>query len=177
MNLIPEGDIYRLIVGSKLPEAEKFERWVFDEVLPQIRQTNGYIPIQQEDSEEEIMAKALLIAQKTIEKKNELIKNLQPKADWFDKFMNSDGLFTSTQIAKMINYPSAQKLNKELNELKICYKKGKNWIPYANVDETWYKVLTCEFNGASSTQLKFTPIGVFEICKLLDIELKEDILG
>ena len=42
--LIPEGDIYRLIMKSKLPESEKFESWVFDEVLPQIRQTGGYIP-------------------------------------------------------------------------------------------------------------------------------------
>lgn len=42
VNYIPEGDLYRLIVSSKLPAAEKFERWVFDEVLPSIRQTGGY---------------------------------------------------------------------------------------------------------------------------------------
>lgn len=41
-NYIPEGDLYRLIVSSKLPAAEKFERWVFDEVLPSIRKTGGY---------------------------------------------------------------------------------------------------------------------------------------
>ena len=41
-NYIPEGDLYRLIVSSKLPSAEKFERWVFDEVLPSIRKTGGY---------------------------------------------------------------------------------------------------------------------------------------
>ena len=43
MSFIPEGDVYRLIVKSKLPAAEKFESWVFDEVLPTIRQTGGYI--------------------------------------------------------------------------------------------------------------------------------------
>ena len=43
MNFIPEGDVYRLIVSSKLPSAEKFESWVFDEVLPTIRKTGGYI--------------------------------------------------------------------------------------------------------------------------------------
>lgn len=42
VNYIPEGDLYRLIVSSKLPAAEKFERWVFDEVLPSIRKTGGY---------------------------------------------------------------------------------------------------------------------------------------
>lgn len=43
INYIPEGDLYRLIVSSKLPKAEEFERWVFDEVLPQIRHNGGYI--------------------------------------------------------------------------------------------------------------------------------------
>lgn len=47
--IIPEGDMYRLIIHSKLPNAEKFESWVFDEVLPQIRKTGGYIPIDEED--------------------------------------------------------------------------------------------------------------------------------
>ena len=75
VNFIPEGDIYRLITGSKLPQAEKFEQWVFDEVLPQIRQTGGYIHIEEEMTDEEIMAKALLVAQKTIKKKDELIAN------------------------------------------------------------------------------------------------------
>lgn len=43
INFIPESDVYRLIVRSKLPSAEKFERWVFDEVLPMIRKTGGYV--------------------------------------------------------------------------------------------------------------------------------------
>lgn len=42
MKIIPEGDVYRLIIRSQLPSAEKFERWIFDEVIPQIRQTGGY---------------------------------------------------------------------------------------------------------------------------------------
>lgn len=42
MNFLPEGDLYRLITHSKLPSAEKFERWVFDEVLPTLRQTGQY---------------------------------------------------------------------------------------------------------------------------------------
>lgn len=49
--IIPEGDMYRLIIHSKLPNAEKFESWVFDEVLPQIRKTGGYIPVNEEDDE------------------------------------------------------------------------------------------------------------------------------
>ena len=71
--LIPEGDIYRLIMKSKLPQAEKFESWVMDEVLPQIRKTGGYIPVQEEMTDDEIMARALIVAQNTIKKKDELI--------------------------------------------------------------------------------------------------------
>ena len=73
MTLIPESDIYRLIFGSKLESAEKFQDWVFDEVLPQIRQTGGYIPVQEEMTDDEIMARALIVAQNTIKKKDELI--------------------------------------------------------------------------------------------------------
>ena len=43
VNMIPEGDVYRLIIKSKLPSAQKFEEWVMDEVLPEIRRTGGYI--------------------------------------------------------------------------------------------------------------------------------------
>ena len=70
VNFIPEGDIYRLIIRSNIPQAEKFESWVFDEVLPQIRKTGGYIPVKEEDDELTIMSKALLIAQKTLEQKD-----------------------------------------------------------------------------------------------------------
>lgn len=72
-SVIPESDIYRLIIKSKLPKAQEFERWVMEEVLPQIRQTGGYIPVSQEDDEKEVLAKAFLIAQKTIEKKEKLV--------------------------------------------------------------------------------------------------------
>ena len=43
MAFIPEGDVYRLIVHSRMPGAERFEKWVFDEVLPMIRKTGGYM--------------------------------------------------------------------------------------------------------------------------------------
>ena len=75
--LITEGDIYRLIIRSHKPEAERFERWIFDEVLPQIRQTGGYIPIKEEDDELTIMSKAFMIAQKTIDEKQQQIEQQQ----------------------------------------------------------------------------------------------------
>ena len=74
MIVINESGLYSLVLRSKLPGAKKFRRWVTSEVLPQIRKTGGYIPISEEMSEAEIMAKALIISQKTIEKKDELLK-------------------------------------------------------------------------------------------------------
>ena len=56
MAFIPEGDIYRLAAKSELPGAERFESWIFDEVLPSIRRNGGYIANQDELSPEELMA-------------------------------------------------------------------------------------------------------------------------
>ena len=73
MNVIPEGDVYRLIIRSKLPSAEKFEVWVFDEVLPTIRQTGKYEI--KPKSKEQILSEALLIANGVIEELNTKIDN------------------------------------------------------------------------------------------------------
>lgn len=61
MNFIPEGDVYRMAASSQLPGAEKFESWIFDEVIPSIRKNGGYIKGQQDMTPEELMAAALLM--------------------------------------------------------------------------------------------------------------------
>ena len=65
--LINESGLYSLILSSKLPDAKKFKRWVTSEVLPSIRKTGGYIAGQESLTDVELLAKAVLIAQKTIE--------------------------------------------------------------------------------------------------------------
>lgn len=79
--VIPEGDIYRLIIRSKLSSAERFEHWVFDEVLPAIHHNGGYIMGQENLSDSELMAKAILVAQKTIEHKNQIIEQQKAKIE------------------------------------------------------------------------------------------------
>ena len=74
VNIIPEGDVYRLITHSKMPSAEKFETWVFDEVLPTIRQTGKYE--MKPKSKEQILSEALLIANGVIEELNTKIDNI-----------------------------------------------------------------------------------------------------
>ena len=172
--LINEYALYDLVFESPLPSAKLFKKWVTHEVLPQIRKTSGYIPINKEDDDATIMAKALLIAQKTIDNKDEIIKNLTPKADWFDKFLNSNGTFTSTQVAKLYGISSAQKLNKLLNDNKIIYKQGGGWLPYSNINMEWFKVIMGSNDNHNYSQLKFTPKGVIDISKKLNIEVSED---
>lgn len=67
MKFIPESDLYRLVMRSNLPQAEKFQDWVVEEVLPAIRETGGYIPMKKDESDAEVMARALMVAQRTIE--------------------------------------------------------------------------------------------------------------
>ena len=143
VNIIPEGDIYRLVSHSELPSAEKFESWVFDEVLPQIRQTGGYIPINGL-SDKEIMAKALMIAEQTIAKKDTLlsikeqqIAELKPKADYTDRILQSNSLVNANQIAKDYGM-SAKTFNKKLYELGVQYNQGGQWLLYSKYQNKGY---------------------------------------
>ena len=70
--LIDEAGVYSLVMRSKLPKAEQFQEWVTSEVLPAIRKTGGYINGSESMSDDEIMARALLIAQKTIKNNKEV---------------------------------------------------------------------------------------------------------
>lgn len=132
LNIIPEGDIYRLIIKSKLPQAEKFEQWVMEEVLPQIRKTGGYIPVKEEETDAEIMAKALLIAQSTIENKNKRIneledevKVLEPKAEVYDAFVEKEATFGFRELRKELESALGKSI-KETELKEIIRSKG--WI-------------------------------------------------
>lgn len=77
--IINESGFYSLLLRSKLPEAKKFKRWVTSEVLPQIRKTGGYIPVNEEDDEKTIMAKALQIMDRTIKMMDRTIERQDTK--------------------------------------------------------------------------------------------------
>lgn len=107
--IISEPGLYKLIMRSRKPEAKEFQRWVTHEVLPQIRKTGGYIPTSESDSDEDIMARAVLVAQKTIKQKNQQIAEqqtriveLEPKARFADAVAASDGTCLVGELAKML---------------------------------------------------------------------------
>lgn len=121
MKVIPEGDIYRLIVRSKLPSAEKFETWVFDEVIPSIRKNGGYILGQETLSDEELMAKAILVAQKKIAERDKIIEKQRlkieadkPKTIFADAVSTSHTSILIGDLAKLICQNGVQTGQKRL---------------------------------------------------------------
>lgn len=120
-SFIPEGDIYRLIVRSKLSSAEKFETWVFDEVIPSIRNNGGYIVGQETLSDEELMAKAILVAQKKIAERDKIIEKQRlkieadkPKTIFADAVSTSHTSILIGDLAKLICQNGVQTGQKRL---------------------------------------------------------------
>jgi len=112
--LINESGLYALILSSKLPQAKEFKRWVTSEVLPQIRQTGGYIPVGKDDDEDAIQRKAIDIMNRTIEQ-------LRPKAEYAEKVLLSPSCYTMTQVAKGLSM-TVLELTRRLHELGVIYR-------------------------------------------------------
>nr|UVX56811.1 MAG: antirepressor protein KilAC domain [Bacteriophage sp.] len=136
--VINESGLYSLILSSKLPTAKRFKRWVTHEVLPTIRKTGGYIPASEADSDEDILAKAVLIAQKTIDLKNQQlqakdaqIKELEPKAKALDAFANVEDRLLIRDAAKILSNAGTPITEKQLREWMAdngwIYKSNCSW--------------------------------------------------
>lgn len=100
--IINESGLYSLIFGSKLPNAQKFKRWVTSDVLPSIRKTGGYIAGQETMTDAELMAKAILVAQRQIEQKNAQIAEMHPKALFADAVSASKSSILVGELAKLL---------------------------------------------------------------------------
>ena len=139
VNFIPEGDVYRLIARSKLPQAEKFEKWVFDEVLPSIRKTGGYIAGQEHMTDDELLANAILVAQrkiaerdKVIQAQNDTITELKPKAIFADAVSSSKTSILIGDMAKLLRQNGIEIGQKRLfdwlrNNGYLIKRKGSDW--------------------------------------------------
>lgn len=132
MLFITEGDIYRLAARSKLPGAEKFESWIFDEVLPSIRKTGGYMIPQDypsalralADAEE---AKLKLLAEN--QRQAQVIADFEPIRQYVDTILESKDALATSQIAADYDM-SARALNKILHEEGIQYNVNGQWLLY-----------------------------------------------
>lgn len=175
MSFIPEGDVYRLIARSKLPTAERFESWVFDEVLPAIRKNGGYIAGQETLSPEELMAKALLVAQKTIEEKDALLSRtsvelsavkveneiMRPKAGYFDEVVDRNLLTNFRETAKELGIGPKVFVAFLLDKKYIYRDKRGKLMPYEDKNDGLFEVKECfnEKTQWAGTQTLVTPKG------------------
>ena len=171
---------YMLLVGFMKTEKAK-------EIRKQLRRE--YFAMREIiNSDEQLKAKLLLdiynggqegiVASKELAKleKKPLLEKIEkdkPKVNYFDDFMNSNGLYTSTQVAKLFKFKSAQQFNKTLNENRIIFKQGKSWFPYSEVDKTWFKVIVGKKEGHNYSNLKITPKGIIALSKILKIEINK----
>ena len=177
--IINESGLYSLILKSKLPEAKQFKRWVTSEVLPSIRKDGGYISISNEMSDEEIMAKALVVAQKTIERKNlelqeqkKIILEQQPKVEFYDDVAGSKDAVAMKEVAKVLGIKGMgrNKMFKFLRDRKIL---DRNNMPYQEyVDRGYFRVIEQRYNtNNGDIKITFTTLvynkGIEYIRKLL----------
>lgn len=141
--VISEPGLYQLAGQSKLPSAEPFQDWVYEEVLPSIRKHGAYMT---DLKIEEILSNPDTIIELATQLKTERsgrliaeqqVKELQPKADYYDQILTNKGLVTTTSIAK--NYGmTANELNKLLHDLGIQYNQSGSWYLYSKYQSNGY---------------------------------------
>lgn len=102
LTVINESGLYSLVFGSKLPEAKKFKHWVTSEVLPSIRRDGGYMHTSPDMTDEEIMARAVLLGQKKIEEQAKRIQEMRPKEIFADRVSASESSILVGDLAKLL---------------------------------------------------------------------------
>lgn len=191
-NFLTESGLYKLLMKSRKPRAERFQDWITDEVIPAIRKTGGYIPQNQNMSEAEIMAVAMQIANKTIEEQRKridivekekenlsnVIAGVAPTVEFAEVILESNGTLTPTQIGADYGL-SARELNNILYKQGIQYKSSGQWILYAKYKNRGYvDSRTVNIgNGNTTNQTVWTQKGrkfIHEVLKGLGIRAVSD---
>ncbi len=168
MTIINESGLYSLVLSSKLPGAKKFRRWVTSEVLPSVRQNGGYIHGQSQMTPEELMAQALIVAQRTIEnQKAQLsaarvdLEIARPKAEYFDELVDRNLLTGFRETAKQLKVPPRRFVSFLLDRKYIYRDKKGKLLPYEDRNNGLFEVKECfnEKTQWSGTQTLVTPKG------------------
>lgn len=140
MTAINESGLYSLILSSKLPSAKRFKHWVTKEVLPSIRKNGGYIAGQEKLTNEEILAKAMLVANNVIEEKNQKIKELEPKANYYDQLVDKNLLTNFRNTAKQLNIPQKALIDFLLANDFVYRDKHQRLLPYSRKNKGYFEV-------------------------------------
>lgn len=160
LSFIPESDVYRLVVHSRLPSAEKFESWIFDEVLPTIRRTGGYVANEDMFIEnylpflEEPYQGLFRLQMIAINQLNERIRHDQPLVEFANQVSNSENLIDMNAMAKLAieeNIPIGRnRLFRWLRENEILMSDN---LPYQKyIERGYFSVKESVFETGSMTK-------------------------
>lgn len=166
--IINESGLYSLVLSSKLPTAKAFKRWITSEVIPSIRKNGGYINGQDQLSPEELMARALVVAQQTLADRERRISELtvttqimQPKAEYFDQIVDRNLLTNFRETAKQLGIKEKTFIQFLIDHKYLYRDKRGKLMPYADKNNGLFEVKEC-FNDKtqwSGTQTLITPKG------------------
>lgn len=174
--VINESGLYALIFGSKLETAKRFKHWVTSEVLPSIRRNGGYIANQEELTPEQVVANALIVAQNIIAQKDEKIRELSPKAEYFDALVSKTLLTNFRDTAKELGYSQNQFVG-WLLENKYVYKDSagilKPYEQYRKQGLFEMKDFTNPYNGYAGVRTFVTVKGKDVFRLLLQVPDRE----
>ena len=168
MTCINESGLYSVILRSDKPAAKPFRKWVTSEVLPSIRKNGGYIAGQEQLSPEELMAKALLVANKTLAERDARISELtvqntimQPKAEYFDELVDRNTLTNFRETAKELGISEKAFIRFLIDKKYIFRNQRGKLMPYADRSDGLFEVKECynEKTNWSGIQTLVTPKG------------------
>lgn len=166
--VINESGLYSVILRSDKPEAKPFRKWVTSEVLPSIRKNGGYIAGQEQMTPEELMAKALLVANKTLAERDARISELTvqntimlPKAQYFDELVDRNTLTNFRETAKELGISEKAFICFLIDKKYIFRNQRGKLMPYADRSDGLFEVKECynEKTNWSGIQTLVTPKG------------------
>ena len=160
MIFINEQNLYRVIMRSDKPQAEAFQDWVCGEVLPAIRKQGGYMVAQAEETPEQIMARALKVADETLKRKDALLQaqaeqiaaqtqeiaEIAPLADYTKDVLQSTSTYTLTQVSKDLGFRSVHEFTAWAKEHHILYRQSDQWMPTSQYSTNgWFTTRTFKY--------------------------------
>lgn len=171
VNAVNEPGLYALILGSRKPEAKAFKRWITHEVIPAIRKTGGYIAGQETMDDDQLLANALMVAQrkiaernKQLEAANEKIKADAPKVLFAETVEKAETCISIGTLAKILNQAGLdigeRRLFERLRNDKWLNSKGRNWnVPsQKSMDMGLMRVHESTVSRSSGIQINKTPL-------------------
>ena len=172
---VNESGLYTLVLSSKLPTSKQFKKWITSEVLPSIRKNGGYMTGQENMTEEEVVANALIVAQNIITARNERIKLLETenkqlvekneemsgKAMYFDALVDKNLLTNFTTTAKELGIKPKQFVTYLLDHKYIYRKSNGTLLPYQNRNNGLFEIKETlnRKTGWTGVQTLVTPKG------------------